>query len=757
MNAPVRILVVEDNPAGADFIRETLPETGPVVFRVESVVRLAEALTRLQNRDHDLVLLDLGLPDSQGLETLRQLHQAAPEVPVVVMTGTDDQDSGVAAMQEGAQDYLVKGQVTENLLVRSIQYARERHKFAAAMRDSEARFRLLFNSSQDAVFVHAAGQGKFIEVNDVACQKLGYTREEFLHMSAVEIDAPEVRAAAAAMVEKLKHEPGALWEGLHVAKDGRKIPVEISTQKFFLDGRPTLLSTVRDITERKQAAAAHARLVTAVEQAAETIVITDLQGAILYANPAFEKTSGYPRSAVLGKNPRFLKSGRHDAEYYRQMWATLARGEVWSGHFINRRQDGTLYEEEATISPVRDAAGALINYVAVKRDVTREVQLDAQLRQMQKMEAIGQLAGGVAHDFNNILTGLLLQVNMLETIPNLPAEVREGLEEIRQASHSAADLTRQLLMFSRRQVMQPGHLDLNTVVTKLAKMLQRLLGADVRLQLHLHPAPLMICADPGMIEQVLMNLAVNARDAMPGGGRLMIITSETRVNEALASQYPDARPGRYVSVSVNDTGTGIPPEVFPRIFEPFFTTKEVGKGTGLGLATVFGIVKQHQGWIKVDNQPGRGVTFQIFLPVSPGPAAAAPPVAAPSRSPRGTKTILMVEDEPMIRGTVRKLLECNGYQVLVAANGIEALHLWLEHQAAVSLLLTDLVMPGGVSGQELARRLKKGAPQLKIVFMSGYNVDLAGQKLALDGGDKFVQKPFAPRQLLQVIQESLAV
>jgi nitrogen-specific signal transduction histidine kinase len=407
---------------------------------------------------------------------------------------------------------------------------------------------------------------------------------------------------------------------------------------------------------------------------------------------------------------------------------------------------------------VRDAAGALINYVAVKRDVTREVQLDAQLRQMQKMEAIGQLAGGVAHDFNNILTGLLLQVNLLETTPNLPAEVQEGLEEIRQASHSAADLTRQLLMFSRRQVMQPGHLDLNTVVTKLAKMLQRLLGADVRLQLQLHPAPLMICADPGMTEQVLMNLAVNARDAMPGGGRLMILTGETLVDEPLAREHPDARPGRYASVSVNDTGTGIPPEVFPRIFEPFFTTKEVGKGTGLGLATVFGIVKQHQGWIKVDNQPGRGVSFQIFLPVNCGPApAAAPVVAAPPPATRGTKTILMVEDEPMIRSTVRKLLECHGYQVLVAANGIEALHLWLEHQAAVSLLLTDLVMPGGVSGRELARRLKKGAPQLKIVFMSGYNVDLAGQKLALDSEDKFVQKPFAPRQLLQVIQESLAV
>jgi PAS domain S-box-containing protein len=635
MSERLRILAVEDSPSDTDLIREMLPETGPAGFLVVSVTRLSLALARLTDRDIDLILLDLGLPDSQGLATLRQLHRAAPEVPVIVLTGTDDQELGVAAMQEGAQDYLVKGQINQSLLVRSIRYARARHG------------------------------------------------------------------------------------------------------------------------ERNRAEAAHARLVTAVEQAAETIVITDLRGVILYANPAFEKTTGYTRTEALSQNPRILKSGQHDAEFYRQMWQTLGRGETWCGHFVNRRKDGSLYEEEATISPVRDAAGAIINYVAVKRDVTREVHLNAQVRQMQKMEAVGQLAGGVAHDFNNILTALNLQTSMLEMADNLPLEVREGLEQIRLATNSAADLTRQLLMFGRRQVMQLRPLDLNTVVARLAKMLQRLIGEDVRLQLHLHPVSLLICADTSMMEQVLMNLAVNARDAMPRGGRLLITTGEALVDETFAAEHPDARPGNYACLSVNDTGDGIPPEVLPQIFEPFFTTKAVGKGTGLGLATVYGIVKQHQGWIKVDSQPGQGATFRVFLPATTAPAAPSPPARVPANPHRSAKTILMVEDEPAIRVSMRKLLERSGYQVLEAVNGIDALNLWLEHQGTVALLLTDLVMPGGVSGQELARRLKSGCPQLKIVYISGYNVGGSGQNLSLADGDKFVQKPFAPDQLLHLIRDSL--
>jgi len=528
--------------------------------------------------------------------------------------------------------------------------------------------------------------------------------------------------------------------------------------KVILDeqGRTVKMAgVIQDITERKHAEEARARLATVVEQATESIVITDIQSRILYVNPAFERISGYPAAESIGRSPGMLKSGRHDAAFYHRLWEVLRRGETWTGRFINRRKDGTLFEEEASISPVRDAKGVVVNYMAVKRDVTREVELDRQFRQMQKMEAIGQLAGGVAHDFNNLLTALLIQTSMLEITPNLPAEIREGLKQIRHAANSASELTRQLLLFSRRQVMQPRQLDLNDVVTQLAKMLQRIIGEDVHLELRLHPAPLGLRADAGMIEQVLMNLAVNARDVMPRGGPLVIETTEGTVDEDLARLNPEAVPGRYVGFSVSDTGGGIPPEIMPRIFEPFFTTKEVGKGTGLGLATVFGIVKQHQGWIKVDNEVGRGATFRIFLPASSAPAGESHATELITKPRRGTETILMAEDEAGVRKTLCAMLEANGYRVIEAANGNEALELWRANRDAVALLLTDLVMPGGVSGQELAHQLERENPRLKVVFMSGYSVEIAGRELQLRPGENFLQKPFVPAKLLHIIRQSL--
>jgi PAS domain S-box-containing protein len=484
-------------------------------------------------------------------------------------------------------------------------------------------------------------------------------------------------------------------------------------------------------------------------------MITDIHGTILYVNPAFEKTSGYPCAEALGQNSRLLKSGKHDAGFYRRMWDVLGHGEIWRGHFINRRKDGTLYEEEATISPMWDDAGNIVNYVAVKRDVTREVQLEVQLRQSQKMEAIGQLAGGVAHDFNNILGAMMMQAEMAAMVENTPSEVREGLHEIRAAAEKAANLTRQLLLFSRRQVMQPRDLDLNEIVNSLAKMLQRIIGEDVRLQLDLHPAPLIIHADAGMLDQVLMNLVVNARDAMPNGGRLVIETSEKTVNEDVARLNPDAVPGRYACLSVNDTGCGIPPEILPRIFEPFFTTKEPGKGTGLGLATVYGIVRQHQGWLNVYSEPGQGANFQIFLPASTATDAELKQTTARPKPRGGTETILLVEDEPAVRTLTRAILERRGYQVLEAANGVEAFNVWQEHRAAVSLLLTDLVMPAGVSGQQLARQIQAEKPDLKVIFTSGYSAEIAGRDLELRNGENFLQKPCGPDQLLETIRRCL--
>jgi CheY-like chemotaxis protein len=371
------------------------------------------------------------------------------------------------------------------------------------------------------------------------------------------------------------------------------------------------------------------------------------------------------------------------------------------------------------------------------------------------MEAIGQLAGGVAHDFNNILAAIMMQAGLASTAANLPAETREMLDDSQATSERAANLTRQLLAFSRRQVMQPRQLDLNEIVTNLAKMLQRILGEEVRLQLNLHPRPLLTRADAGMLDQVILNLAVNARDAMPGGGRLFIETGEQTVNENEGIDNPDTTPGRYVCLRVTDAGIGIAPEIKSRIFEPFFTTKEPGKGTGLGLATVFGIVKQHGGSITFESEVGRGSTFQILLPADAMPAESAGPATAKAALRRGTETILLVEDELGVRTLTRAVLEQHGYTVLAATHGIEAIKMWDQAAGRVHLLLTDIVMPEGISGWDLAAQLKSKKPELKVIFTSGYSADIAGRNLVLQDGQNFIQKPYAAPFLLEVVRRCL--
>jgi len=492
-----------------------------------------------------------------------------------------------------------------------------------------------------------------------------------------------------------------------------------------------------------------------VEQAAETVVITDTNGTILYANPAFETTSGYTRAEALGQNPRVFKSGRQDDEFYRRMWEVLGRGETWSGHFINRRKDGVFYEEEATISPIRDTAGKVVNYVAVKHDVTREVQLEAQFRQSQKMDAIGKLAGGVAHDFNNILAIIQMQADLLKTEDGITPAQLETAMEIGKAVQRASALTRQLLLFSRKQMLQLRDLDLNESINEMTKMLRRTLGENIKLQFKFMMQDLFTHADAGMIDQVLMNLAVNARDAMPNGGQLIIETSAVELDKAAAAQIPHARPGSFVCLSVRDTGCGIPPENFQRIFEPFFTTKDVGKGTGLGLATVFGIVQLHQGWIGFHSQSGCGTTFRIYLPQLAGMTGKKPEQHALAAVRGGVETILLVEDDAALRASVRKILSQLGYCVLEAVNGIEALKIWEQYRDGIHLLLTDVVMPGGMSGIDLGERLLKENPKLKVIYNSGYSAEVAGKDFPLKEGVNFLIKPFQTQALAQTVRQML--
>ncbi len=642
----------------------------------------------------------------------------------------------------------------------------ERMRTAAAMRASERRFRTVLET-MSLIGVMLDRQGKITLCNDALLELTGWKREEVLHQNWFDLFIP------AGVTERIMQpfSLAAIANGEFPAHCENEIVTRQAERRLIVwnntvlrDEDESILGLAcigQDVTERRRIEKSHARLATAVEQAAESILLTDLQGKILYVNPAFEKITGYSRAEVIGQTPRLLKSGKHDAEFYRRLWDTLGRGEIWEGHLINRRKDGALYDEAGTISPVRDMAGTIINYAAIRRDVTQDRQMARQTHATQKMEAFEQLAGDVAHDFNNILATLMIQTDLLEMIDALPDEVREGLRHIRADGQRAANLTRELLLFSRRERMLPSRLNASDIVVNATRMLKRGIRENIELQLRLAPVPLWIHADPGMIEQVLMTLARNASDAMPQGGRLLIETTEEHLNEKDAGSLANFPPGRYVCLRVSDTGKGIAEEVLPKIFEPFFTTKKAGSGSGsgLGLAKVFGIIKQHHGCITVASEPGQGATFRIILPgyteaawpANPG----TPSLMAPQKSPGGTGTILLVEDESPLRSLCHNLLAHHGYQVVEAASGEAALRRWQELKGAVSLLFTDIMMPGGMDGVELARRLRLENPNLKVVFTSGHNLDMDGREFQLSSPENFVAKPCSAEQLLNTVRRVL--
>ena len=415
--------------------------------------------------------------------------------------------------------------------------------------------------------------------------------------------------------------------------------------------------------------------------------------------------------------------------------------------------DGTILDRYS--APIRDKDEKHHGRIWTFRDITERRKLEAQFRQSQKMEGVGQLAGGVAHDFNNILAIIQMQSELLKSSGGLSIDQTEFADEIGVTVQRAAALTRQLLLFSRREVFQPSDLDLSASITNTAKMLMRILGENIQIKLKLPSQPMFIHADAGMMDQVLLNLTVNARDAMPNGGQLVIETSGVEFDEFAASHSAQVRPGSFVCMSVSDSGSGILPEILPKIFEPFFTTKDVGKGTGLGLATVFGIVQQHQGWINVYSEVNHGTTFRIYLPrlAKNGGKKFSQPVLTTTSG--GDETILLAEDDPSLRVSVRKTLSQLGYRILEAPTGLKALEVWKENRDEIRLLLTDLVMPDGMTGKDLAQRILQENPKLKVIYMSGYSAEVAGKDFPLKEGVNFLTKPFQAAKLAQTIRDSL--
>lgn len=626
--------------------------------------------------------------------------------------------------------------------------------------NDELRLRMFYKATESnpCSILITDPAGKIEYVNPRFTEITGYTSAEVcgqfprLFKSGVHSDA-EYKKIWSTITD------GKVWRGelVNKKKDG-SLHTEFMEIAPVKDTRGRIVNFVAvrdDITQKKQAENERRRLATAIDQSMDSIVFTDLDGKIIYVNQGFEKCSGYKRQEVIGQNPRLLKGGKHDVAFYQSIWAQISQGRVWSGRFTNRRKDGTLYEEDAIISPVHDDAGVVSSYVAVMRDVTREISLESQLIQAQKMEAIGQLAGGVAHDFNNILAVSMIHICMLLGKPLPDPGMRELLLAIQRGNERAANLTRQLLMFSRRQAMQKTALDVHFLLFEEIKLLRRLIGEHIHISLQSHPGVCAIEADAGMIEQVIMNLCINARDAMPKGGNLMLSAKLVELTHEAISANLEARKGQFVEISVADDGCGMSPDTVRRIFEPFFTTKEIGQGTGLGLATVYGIVKQHEGWVEVESSVGKGSKFKVYLPACPIPNISRLTETSEKPDIKGKETILFVEDEDSLRKALTIWLERLGFKVHSVNNGVEALNLWKDRIDKVDILITDMIMPGGMSGLELANSLKKIRPDLPILIMSGYSKELTKNGLHENSSLRFLSKPCTPAELSEVVRKML--
>jgi PAS domain S-box-containing protein len=637
--------------------------------------------------------------------------------------------------------------------------ALERVRAEQDLRESQQRFRDLFENSPDAIFVEDL-DSTVLDVNFAACLLHGMTRDQLIGKNALNDLIPKSRREETHRDFQMLANGKLSWvEGESLTADGRTTPVEVRAGRVEYAGKPALLLHVRDITDRRTAETAmqssEALFHSVWENSVDGMRLTDENGIVIAVNESYCKLNGLKAGELEGKPFTVVYAESENCE------AMIARHRE---HFLDRATERkiqhqfTLHNGQAVNLEITDSfievQGRPLLLLSLFRDVTTQRRLEEQLRQSQKMEAIGQLAGGVAHDFNNILTVIHGHASLM-LASNLDDTVARSAQQITNAAERAAGLTRQLLTFSRRQLIQPKRLDMNKIVGTMTDMLGRLLGEDISLRLNYAQSPATVEADAGMMEQVLLNLAVNARDAMPRGGQLAVRISIVEINDDHARRHLEARTGRFICVSKSDTGCGIPAENLSRIFEPFFTTKEIGKGTGLGLATVYGIVKQHQGWIEVESVVGKGTTFRIYIPYVGAAQAEAEKSANQVAVRGGTETILLVEDEHPVRELVASILQKYGYDILQAATGAEAVEVWRKNKDKIALLLTDLIMPGGMNGRELAETLWVEHPKLKVIFTSGYSADIVGRDFKLESDTNFLQKPYHPQALALNVRRCL--
>jgi len=638
----------------------------------------------------------------------------------------------------------------------------------------EKQLRTLINAAPDLICLKDK-DGRWLEANAVtvdifSLHGIDYLGKTDLDLAAITDSKFHDTFLQCAENDQLTWKAGInlRLEEIITSSDGReKIYDIIKAPIFDKNGLPQgLIVLGRDITEQKRDRAERQMLISAIEQTAETIVVTDRDGYIQYINPACEKNTGYSKKELLGQTPRIFKSSQQDRKYYTNLWNTILAGKVWSGRIINQKKNGYLFTEEMTISPVRNEQGEIVNFVAVKQDITTQInlenekkQIEEQFQQAQKMESVGRLAGGIAHDLNNLLTPMLgYSELLLHSQDNMSTKTKENVKLILEAGQRAKEIVQRLLSFSRNQPLKLHDIRLNKILCDFEKLLSRTIREDIFIDLLLDPNCPTILADSSRLEQIIMNIAVNSQDAMGDGGVLLIETRLVAQEEHSEHQAIVNSTEEYVLLSFTDTGCGMDKEVLNAIFEPFFTTKEKHKGTGLGLSTVYGLVKQLQGEIIVQSAPDAGTEFSLYFPVVKSSSHTATVITqtdtAKPTQPQNAN-IMVVEDDEHVRTLIINILETKGFHVISAENGYDALACFEQESKQIDLLISDIVMPK-MNGKELYELLRTRTPSLRVVFLSGYAEDVLDNNYLLTDQVRFLQKPFAITDLFDVVEDALS-
>lgn len=772
------ILAVDPDEKNLLLLREALDHQGCTVYCAHDG---PEALGMSAKAAPDLILLAVSLPCGSGMDVCRALkaNPAMSQSPVLLMAAFGEVN-WAQGIEAGAADFVSRpiqagelvSRVTAHLSLCAIEeLARtntalaeanaalrlERSKAETALRQSEGLYRKLVETANEGIWL-TDSRREITFVNQAMADMLGYLPAELVGRKAADFLSLED-------MELLERPPGRRYQSMEQVyerpvkrKGGGTIWTMVSWK--HLEDEPGLqggaFAMFTDITKRKRTEEALRQWADAFEHCAHGIALC-LPGSekLLVCNPALADMLGQTVEDMAGI-PFLSLFVEADQQRITTLISEADHAGQTGFEASMARHDRSAFPVQMDIVSVRDAGGKVLYRVATAQNITDRKRLEAQLRQAQKLEAIGQLAGGVAHDFNNILAAMMMHMGLLQMNPDIDTATRECLQELDAGAQRAASLTRQLLMFSRRSVLSMKSLDLNQTVANVMRMLTRLIPEDIELRFESTQSLPCVEADAGMMEQVLVNLVVNARDAMPSGGSITIGTRVVSIASEDGGVDRERRPGCYVRLEVLDTGCGMDDATLKRIFEPFFTTKEIGKGSGLGLATVHGIVAQHRGWIEVESEMGRGSRFHVFLPIPGKQPEASPPQSQPTGNvPRGHETVLVAEDDAQLRQLVSQTLRALGYRVFEAGSGEEVIKLWYSEGARVDLLLTDMVMPEGVTGLEVARHLCALKPSLKVIISSGYSADLAQKGIGSNPGLVYLPKPYEAKTLAKVVRDCL--